>query len=211
MAVTQMDSEQARSTAPQGQPKQSGEEGREQRSIARSNSAAFLSPFSLLHRFFVDDIGQLFDERGIGSASRTQPRDGGMDRPAWDPKIDVIQRGNDLIVRTDLPGIKPDDVVVEISDDVITISGERHQEKEEDRGSVYRFERSYGAFFRQIPLPEGAIVDQAKASFKDGVLEITVPAPSAQVARGRRIEISHGDVANNTTATQEAAPARNQS
>ena len=204
MAVTRMDSEQARSTAAQSQPKQSGEESREQRGIARSNSAAFLSPFSLLHRFFVDDIGQLFDERGIGSASRTQPRDGGMDRPTWDPKIDVIQRGNDLIVRTDLPGIKPDDVVVEISDDVITISGERHQEKEEDRGSFYRFERSYGAFFREIPLPEGAVVDQAKASFKDGVLEITVPAPSAQVARGRRIEISHGDVANNTTATQEA-------
>ncbi|MGZ7038849.1 MAG: Hsp20/alpha crystallin family protein [Thermoanaerobaculia bacterium] len=211
MAVTQTDSEQARSTAPQSQPKQSGKEGGEQRSIARSNSTAFLSPFSLLQRFFVDDIGQLFDERGIGTASRTQPRDGGMDRPTWDPKIDVIQRGNDLIVRTDLPGIKPDDVVVEISDDVITISGERHQEKEEDRGSVYRFERTYGAFFREIPLPEGAIVDQAKASFKDGVLEITVPAPSAQVARGRRIEISHGDVANNTTATQETAPARNQS
>src|ERR1700733_12339222 len=114
MAVTQMDSEQARSTAPQNQPKQSGEEGREQRSIARSNSAAFLSPFSLLHRFFVDDIAQLFDERSIGNAWRTQPRGGGMDRTAWDPKIDVIQRGNDLIARTDLPGIKPDDVVVEI-------------------------------------------------------------------------------------------------
>ena len=58
---------------------------------------------------------------------------------------------------------------VEISDNAITISGERKQEHVEENGSVYRFERTYGAFYREIPLPEGAIADQAKAAFKDGV------------------------------------------
>ena len=72
----------------------------------------------------------------------------------------------------------------------ITISGERKQEHVEEKGSVYRFERTYGAFHREIPLPEGAIADQAKAAFKDGVLAITVPAPPEQVSRGRRLEIS---------------------
>jgi HSP20 family protein len=77
-----------------------------------------------------------------------------------------------------------------VTDDAIVLSGQRKEEHVEDGGSVYRFERTYGAFFREIPLPEGAIVDQAKASFKDGVLEITVPAPPEQVSRGRRLEIT---------------------
>jgi HSP20 family protein len=103
-----------------------------------------------------------------------------------------VQRGNELVVRADLPGVKPDDVTVEIGDDTITISGERQQEHKQESGGVYRFERTYGSFFREIPLPEGALVDRAKASFKDGVLEVTVPAPPEQVSRGRRLEISQG-------------------
>ena len=86
--------------------------------------------------------------------------------------------------------MNPDDVNVEIGDNAITISGERKQEHVEENGSVYRFERTYGAFYREIPLPEGAIANQAKAAFKDGVLEIKVPAPPEQVSRGRRLEIS---------------------
>jgi HSP20 family protein len=101
-----------------------------------------------------------------------------------------VQRNNELVVRADLPGVNPDDVTVEIGDSAITISGERKQEHVEEKGSVYRFERTYGAFHREIPLPEGAIADQAKAAFKDGVLVITMPAPPEQVARGRRLEIS---------------------
>jgi HSP20 family protein len=92
------------------------------------------------------------------------------------------------------------------SDNAITISGERQQEHEEDRGGVYRFERSYGAFFREIPLPEGAIVDQAKASFKDGILEITVPAPPEQVSRGRRLEVSRGDDASKKSEKNDTTP-----
>jgi HSP20 family protein len=203
MAVKQTESEQARPTTQQSQPGPSREEDRE-RQLQRS----FLSPFGLLQRFFIDDIAELFDGRGIGGGSRTQPRDAGMARPAWGPKIDVVQRGNELIVRADLPGTTPDDVVVEISEDMITISGERHQEHEEDRGSVHTVERTYGAFFREIPLPEGAIVDQAKATFKDGVLEITVPAPPEQVSRGRRIEISRGDDASKSPAKEKEGATR---
>ena len=109
---------------------------------------------------------------------------------AWMPKIDVVQRNNELVIRADLPGVNPDDVVVEISEDAITISGERKQEHVEENGSVYRYERTHGTFYREIPLPAGAIANQAKASFKDGVLEIIAPAPPEQVSRGRRLEIS---------------------
>jgi HSP20 family protein len=106
--------------------------------------------------------------------------------------------------------MKPDEVAVQVGDDAITISGERHHEREEERGNIYRVERSYGAFARVIPLPEGAMVDQAKATFKDGVLEITVPAPPEQVSRGRRLEISQGDHANSNAAKDQAKAGRTQ-
>jgi HSP20 family protein len=172
----------------------------QERGMVRKSLPVFLSPFTLLQRFFTDDVTDLLDDR-------LQPRSTGADRFEWAPPIDVIQRGNEMVVRADLPGMKPDDLVVEVSEEAITISGERRQELEEDRANLYRFERSYGTFFRAIPLPEGAIVDQAKASFKDGVLEITVPAPSEQVSRGRRLEISRADDANSSAAKQETANA----
>ena len=110
----------------------------------------------------------------------------------WSPQIDVSQKNNELVVRADLPGLTKDDVKVDITDDAITIQGERRKEHEEERGGVYRVERSYGSFYRTIPLPDGAMTDQAKASFKDGVLEITMPAPPEQVTRGRRLEVTEG-------------------
>jgi HSP20 family protein len=196
MAVQQMDSEQAQAKQQERQQSPSNQE----RSMVRKSLPVFLSPFTLLQRFFTDDVTDLLDDR-------FQPRSTGADRFEWAPPIDVIQRGNEMVVRADLPGMKPDDLAVEVSEDAITISGERRQELEEDRANLYRFERSYGTFFRAIPLPEGAIVDQAKASFKDGVLEITVPAPSEQVSRGRRLEISRADDANSSAAKQETANA----
>ena len=75
---------------------------------------------------------------------------------------------------------------------MVTIEGERRREHEEEKGGVYRCERSYGHFSRMIALPEGAITDQAKATFKDGVLEITMPAPPEAATRGRKLEIAEG-------------------
>jgi HSP20 family protein len=107
----------------------------------------------------------------------------------WAPQMDVFRRGDELVVRADLPGLSRDDVNVDIEDDVLTIQGERRQENEENREGIYRSERSYGSFYRAIPLPEGIDADQAKATFKDGVLEVTLPAPREQQRRGRRVEI----------------------
>ena len=95
-------------------------------------------------------------------------------------------------VKADLPGLKKEDVKIDITDDAITIQGERRSEHQEEREGVYRSERSYGSFYRVVPLPEGAMTDQAKATFNNGVLEITMPAPPEQVTRGRRLEISEG-------------------
>jgi HSP20 family protein len=108
---------------------------------------------------------------------------------SWAPDIDVYQKDNELIVRADLPGMKKEDVHIDLTENDLTISGERRHEQESERGGVYRSERSYGHFLRAIRLPEGAMTDQAKATFKDGMLEIRIPSPPEHVTRGRRLEI----------------------
>ena len=186
-----------------------GQTGQDNRLARPDLSSGFVSPFTLLQRFFSDDVGSLFGQfGGYRGGMMPQARGSNRDVTSWVPKIDVVQRGNELVVRADLPGVKPDDVTVEISDDAITISGEREDEHTEERGGIYRFERSYGAFLREIPRPEGAMVDQAKASFNGGVLEITVPAPPEQVSRGRRLEIAQGDQASKSDASKEGAVGR---
>jgi len=110
----------------------------------------------------------------------------------WSPAIDVFQRGNDLVIRADMPGLSKDDVTVDIADDQLTIRGERRYDHEEERDGVFRSERGYGSFCRVVPLPQGAIADSAKATFNNGVLEIVVQAPSFDVRRGRRIDIKEG-------------------
>jgi len=139
---------------------------------------------------FADEMDRMFDEFGLGHAWNRAGSTMSMMR--WTPQIDVSQRNNELVVRADLPGLSKDDLKVDVAEDAITIQGERRLEHEEEREGMYRSERSYGQFYRVIPLPEGAKTDQAKASFKDGVLEIIVPAPAEQATRGRRLEITEG-------------------
>ena len=107
---------------------------------------------------------------------------------AWVPQIEVLQHEGDLTVRADLPGLTRDDVKVELTDEALTISGERKAEKEEKREGFYRSERSYGSFYRQIPVPKGVDADKATATFNNGVLEVTIQVPKTEPS-GRKIEI----------------------
>jgi HSP20 family protein len=116
----------------------------------------------------------------------------------WAPQIETFQRDDQFIVRADLPGLNKDDVNIEMTDDALTIQGERRDEHTEDREGYYRSERSYGSFYRTVPLPEGAIAESAKANFSNGVLEITVQAPPREVSQRRRIEISGANESGRT-------------
>lgn len=137
---------------------------------------------------WMDPIQRFFNSFGLG-ASGNRIGDWNM----WNPQIETFQRGDELVIRADLPGLSKDDVNVDVTDDAITIQGERRDDFVDDRNGVYRSERSYGSFCRTIPLPEGAITDNVKANFKNGVLEITMPAPPQEVSRGRRIEIGEAE------------------
>jgi len=100
----------------------------------------------------------------------------------------VLRNDGQLMVRADLPGLKKEDVKVELTNDMLTISGERKEENEEKREGFYRSERSYGSFCRQIPLPDGVKTETANATFSNGVLEITMPAPKME-PQARNLEI----------------------
>jgi HSP20 family protein len=165
----------------------------QQQPMTRRETPGMGSPFRMLERF-ADEIDSVFDNFGIGRGwllPRTT-RSAGTGTDIWVPQVEVTQQGNELVVRADLPGMKKEDIQVDVTDDEITVSGERRREEETEKGGLYRSERSYGFFTRTIRLPEGAMADQAKAAFKDGVLEIRMPTPPEQVTRGRRLEIKEG-------------------
>jgi HSP20 family protein len=107
---------------------------------------------------------------------------------AWTPDVEMFEKNNTLHVRADLPGLKKEDITVETTDDHLILSGERKHEKEEKGEGFYRAERSYGTFYRMLPLPEGAKAEHAKATVRDGVLEVTMPMAKVE-EKTRRLEI----------------------
>lgn len=107
----------------------------------------------------------------------------------WAPRIDVLERDGRLITRVDLPGMKKEDVTVQVTDSHLELSGERTREKEEKANDFYRSEREYGRFYRAVPLPQGVKLEDVKATFADGVLEVSVPVPAKPAAVGRTVEI----------------------
>lgn len=95
----------------------------------------------------------------------------------WTPTIDVERDDGNLVVRADVPGFKPEDVKIEIEDDVLTLHGEHEERKEEKDKHFVRRERRYGSFSRSMSLPTGVDVKNVNAKTHDGVLEVTIPLP----------------------------------
>jgi HSP20 family protein len=153
-------------------------------------------PFDFMNRM-VDEMDRTFDRlfsdfgmpRRFGSTIRGGTTGYSAGATLWTPRVEASQQGDRFIVRAELPGVKKDDVQVEVTDQAITIHGERREQRKEEQEGFYHTELDYGQFYRTIPLPEGAITESAQASFKDGVLEISMQAAPAEANRGRRLEI----------------------
>jgi HSP20 family protein len=165
-------------------------------------------PFSTMRRI-TEEMDRLFDsfgfgrsffpsEFGQGALSYGEPQ-GAV--ALWAPHVDVVERDGKLLISADLPGVKKEDVKVEINQDAVTIQGQRHQERTSSDRGYYQSERSYGSFYRSIPLPEGANTENASATFRDGVLQIEVQAPSQQ-SRGRTLEIKDAGASGTTTGSK---------
>jgi len=117
------------------------------------------------------DMNRLFDSF-FGSHAQN-----GMSR-RWTPAMDLVEVGDALVLKADLPGLRREDVSIEVKDGVLTISGERKDEHEEKADGYYRVERTFGSFSRALTLPKGVEAEGIAADFSDGVLEVRIPKPA---------------------------------
>jgi HSP20 family protein len=150
----------------------------------------FANPWAMM-REFTDEMDRMFTAGPMAEA--------------WAPAVDVRRCNGDLVITAELPGLKKEDIKVEVTDTALVIEGERKLEHKEDHEGFHRLERSYGKFYRTVPLPEGAKTALAKAELTDGVLKIAIPVPAAktpeEMTRARKVPIETG------TTTAKAAKA----
>ena len=142
-------------------------------------------PFGLM-REFTNEMDRVFHGWGDGGSRR-----------GWSPVMDVQQINGNLVVSAELPGLKREEVKVELTDDALIIEGERKREHKDDHEGYHHRERSYGHFYRSLSLPEGAKTDQAKAELKDGVLRVSIPVPENK-QKIRQIPVEEGTKASLT-------------
>src|SRR5918997_4355122 len=149
-----------------------------------------LSPFRGRRGFYdpVSEMNRMFDDM-LGGLTR---RSGGQQQRAelteWAPAIDVVTKDGDLVIRAELPDVKQEDVDITLQNNVLTLSGERKAEQEEERGGYYVRERRYGSFSRSLTVPEGVDESKIHARYENGVLEVTVEG-AAEVQEPKRIQI----------------------
>jgi HSP20 family protein len=145
-------------------------------------------PLTLL-RHVTSEFDRMFEEPAWAAFRWPSLRTREASEAVWFPEIDVFERDNRLVTKIDLPGMKKEDVKVEVADGNLAISGERKTEAEEQKERFYKCEREYGTFYRAVPLPEGVRLEDVKATFADGVLEVSVPMPAKPEAKVRKVEI----------------------
>ena len=112
----------------------------------------------------------------------------GTQRESWMPSIDVFEKADSIQLKAELAGMKPEDINIEVEDNVLTVSGERRFEEEVQQDKYYRIERRYGSFARSIALPQGVDGDRIQATYENGILEVTVP--KVEQARPKKIAVS---------------------
>ena len=142
-----------------------------------------VSPFEEMERWFEEAFRRPF------FAPSWMPRFKLPEFGTTYPTVDIFEDGTDVVVKAELPGMKKDDIDVNISDDVVTISGEKRTEEKVEKKDFYRVERSFGSFTRTLRLPSEIQSDKAKASFKDGILEVRIPKTEAAVQKVKKITV----------------------
>jgi HSP20 family protein len=143
----------------------------------------FETPFGTIQRL-QEDVGQLVE--GLIQRTADLPGWRTTDFPVWQPAVDIYEEGNQWVVKADIPGVEPDDIELQVTDDGLKIAAETGSEQEtQDRG-YYRSERRFGSFRRFIPLPAEVDPEQVNANFRNGVLEVRLPKSESS---SRRIPI----------------------
>lgn len=130
-----------------------------------------------------EEINRLFD------VMTRRPFEGmGLFDGDWAPAVDIAENANSVVVKAELPGMTDKDIEVNILGDTLTIKGEKKREEEKKEQNYYRVERAHGSFQRSITLPSQVVADKAKASFKNGVLEIEIP--KKEEAKPKQVKVN---------------------
>ena len=117
-----------------------------------------------------------------------RPKFPGMEEMS--PSVDIFEDKNDVVVKAELPGIKKEDIDVTLTDDTISIAGEKKKEEEVEKKNYYWWESSYGSFSRTFTLPAEVQTDKVKTQFKDGILEIRIPKTDEAVKKEKKVKIA---------------------
>ena len=107
----------------------------------------------------------------------------------WIPAMDLVETDDHFVLKADLPGLDESDVNIEVEDNVLTVSGERKAEHEDNREGYVRVERAYGSFRRSLTLPDGVDAEAVSASFEKGVLQVSIPKPEQRKPRKVAIQV----------------------
>lgn len=129
------------------------------------------TPFEGLIRWFEDD-GFLADFEG-----------------EWNPALDIEEKNGTYVVKADLPGVKKEDIHLELKNNTLTLRGERKDEHEKKNGTYHRVERTFGSFERRFRVPEGVNEKDIHAKYTDGVLELTIPAPKEKKPKALEVQV----------------------
>ena len=151
--------------------------------LIRWNPAHDLVPFQSDMLGMQRELNRIFDNFFRGDVA--EPAD--MLRSTWAPSVDIRERDNDYLVNVELPGVSKDDVKITLQDNILTVRGEKNQEKESKESKYHRVERVYGSFQRSFALPAAVKAEKIDASYKDGIL--TVSLPKAEEAKPKQIEV----------------------
>ncbi|HEB68984.1 MAG TPA: Hsp20/alpha crystallin family protein [Desulfobulbus sp.] len=142
-----------------------------------------VSPFAEMDRYFDTFFRNPFSMLSHPSMTQGMPK-----MMELSPSVDIFEDGDEVVVKAEIPGVKKDDLDVTITENSLTISGEKKQEDKVEKKDYHRVERSYGSFSRSFRLPENVNGSKAKANFKDGLLEVRLPR--TKEAKEKKIEIA---------------------
>jgi HSP20 family protein len=152
---------------------------------AKAESARSLFPIEEFERRFEDFFHRPFPFFGPPWWPRLKAPEMGEIVPS----VDMFREGDDVVVKVELPGLKKEEIEVNLTEGALTISGEKKKEKKVEKKDYYRMERSYGSFSRSVSLPPDVETEKARAQFRDGVLEIRIPGSEESGKKTRKVTI----------------------
>ena len=155
---------------------------RGERQLEPAQGHRYLTPFEEMDRFFDEAFRRPF-------FSLFSPRMRGAEVEEFLPPVDIFEDGESLVIKAEIPGIKKEDIQIDLTPDSITISGKKGAEEKVEQKDYLRYERSFGSFTRRFELPVETMSEKARASFKDGVLEVRIPKSATAGERVKKLTI----------------------